>query len=562
MADGKRPIEPAATGNARVGALVLAAGRSRRAGTFNKLLYPVDGEPMIRHVVRRLTSSAVDDVVVVTGHDAGSIGAALTGIDGIRLVHHAGHANGMAGSLAAGLVALAEHEAALIVLGDMPDIGAPIVDALLGARAALDRVARPAAIVVPTCDEQRGNPILIGRAFFDRLGRLQGDVGAREVIRAHPDAVLEVEVGDAAILRDHDTPDALRALDGRRAAAGGSRGRTVPSNDRTLLDTAMRWLDAGHRVELVTVARTWGSSPRPVGSMAAVRGDGRISGSVSGGCVETRLVEAAEGRTHTSAHVITDEEARRVGLTCGGRLELVFEPVDDASTLAPLVQALDDRRRMVRRLDVVTQVASLEDADGDTAFDWNGRVLQRVFGPAWRVLLVGAGELSRHVAAFALALDFDVIVCEPRAPFRDSFDVAGVQLVDLLPDDAVACFARDARSAVLALSHEPSLDDLALEAALGADCFHVAALGSTRSHARRLQRLAFLGVDAVSTARISAPAGLAIGSRTAAEIGVSIAAELVARRAGVREGRARAGTPDGAAGGPAGAATGGARPLR
>ena len=308
------------------------------------------------------------------------------------------------------------------------------------------------------------------------------------------------------------------------------------ASDREVLATAMRWLDAGHPVELVTVARTWGSSPRPEGSMAAVRRDGRLVGSVSGGCIEKRLVEESEGRTRTGSHEIADEEARRVGLTCGGRLELVFEALDGSEALAPIVRALDERRRVVRRLDVDTRAATLEPAAPDEAFGWDGRVLRRVFGPEWRVLLVGAGELSRYVASFALALDFEVIVCEPRAPFRETFAVAGVELVDLLPDEAVARHAADARSAVLALSHDPSLDDLALEEALGARSFHVAALGSTRSHARRLERLAFLGVAADDAARISAPAGLDIGSRTAAEIAVSIVAELVQRRALVRGG--------------------------
>lgn len=311
----------------------------------------------------------------------------------------------------------------------------------------------------------------------------------------------------------------------------------VGASERDVLDAAIRWLDAGHAVELVTVARTWGSSPRPVGSMAVVRDDGRLVGSVSGGCIEKRLVEerGTGAGTRTGAHEIADEEARRIGLTCGGRLELVFEALSSSEPLRPLVDALDARRRVVRRLDVETRAATIAPAADGEAFAWDGRVLERGFGPDWRVLLVGAGELSRYVAAFALALDFDVVVVEPRAPFRETFDVAGVDVLDLLPDDAVARHAADARSAVLALSHEPSLDDLALEEALGADCFHVAALGSTRSHDARRRRLGFMGVDAAAIERISAPAGLDIGSRTAAEIAVSIAAELVQARAAARD---------------------------
>lgn len=333
---------------------------------------------------------------------------------------------------------------------------------------------------------------------------------------------------------------------------------TAAASERDVLDTAIRWLDAGHAVELVTVARTWGSSPRPPGSLAAVRGDGQLVGSVSGGCIEKQLVAAFAERSadedagtddgtvpgsaagvaiempRTATHEISDEEARRVGLTCGGRLELVFEHLDGSAGLAPIVRALDARRRLVRRFDVDTRRTTLAEAGPDDAFDWDGRVLTRVFGPDWRVLLVGAGELSRYVATFARTLDFDVIVVDPRAAFRETFDVAGVALVDLLPDEAVGQHAGDERSAVLALSHDPSLDDLALEEALARDCFHVAALGSRRSHAARRRRLAFLGVPERAMDRISAPAGLDIGSRTAAEIAVSIAAELVQARARAR----------------------------
>ena len=315
----------------------------------------------------------------------------------------------------------------------------------------------------------------------------------------------------------------------------GLNGRAwVAASERDVLTTAARWLDAGHAVELVTVARTWGSAPRPLGSMAAVRDDGRLVGSVSGGCLERRLVEERGRGPRAAGHRIADEEARRVGLTCGGRLELVFEAPASSAALRPLLDALDDRRRVLRRLDVEANAATLSPAGPGETFAWDGRVLERAFGPAWRVLLVGAGELSRYVASFALALDFDVVVVEPRAPFRETFDVGGVRVLDLLPDDAVAAHARDARSAVLALSHEPSLDDLALEEALGAACFHVAALGSTRSHEARRGRLRFLGVDERAIERISAPAGLAIGSRSAAEIAVSIAAELVQARAAAR----------------------------
>ena len=306
----------------------------------------------------------------------------------------------------------------------------------------------------------------------------------------------------------------------------------MDTSDTDLLRTLVRWRRAGRGVQLVTVASTWGSSPRPPGSMAIVRDDGAVAGSVSGGCIERQLVEArTSDAVGVNTTIVGDDDARRVGLTCGGRLELVFEEIGDPGPFERVLEALGERRRTVRETDVDARTSVLVDAGPHDGFAWDGRTLRRPFGPGWRVLLIGAGELSRHVARFALALDFEVIACEPRAPFREAFDVAGATLVDELPDDAVAAHASDARSAVLALAHEPTLDDLGLEAALAARCFHVGALGSRRSHAKRMERLSGLGVSPDALARISAPVGLDIGSRTAAEIGVSIAAELVRARA-------------------------------
>lgn len=298
---------------------------------------------------------------------------------------------------------------------------------------------------------------------------------------------------------------------------------------RTLLD----WQRAGHSVDLVTVVNTWGSAPRPPGSIAAVRDDGAVVGSVSGGCIERQLAESRRNDSTVSeaSLVVGDEAARAVGLTCGGRLELVFERVVEDSGLNEVLQALEQRRRVLRETHLSSGSSQLRSATASDSFSWNGEHLRRVFGPDWRILLIGAGELSQHVARMALMLDFDVLVCEPRPPFRDAYRVDGTTLIDELPDDAVKTHASDARSAVLALTHEPSLDDLALEEAVSSDCFYIGALGSRRSHDKRLQRLLAQGQSEAALKRIHAPIGLDIASRTAAEIGVSIAAELVQVRA-------------------------------
>lgn len=261
-----------------------------------------------------------------------------------------------------------------------------------------------------------------------------------------------------------------------------------------------------------------------------------VVGSVSGGCIERQLFETRRepGTVSGSTLTIGDDAARAVGLTCGGTLELIFDSVDDPETIEAVLVALHERRRIVRTTDVATGLSLVRDATNEDAFTWDSKQMSCVFGPSWRVLLIGAGQLSRQVAQFAIALDFDVVVCEPRAPFREAFNIDGALLVDELPDDAVTNHTTDARSAVLALAHEPSLDDLALEEALGAECFYIGALGSRRSHEKRAERLRSIGISASDIPRISAPVGIDIGSRTSAEIAVSIVAELVATRARTR----------------------------
>lgn len=301
------------------------------------------------------------------------------------------------------------------------------------------------------------------------------------------------------------------------------------NSHREVLTQCADWLEAGHGVDLVTVARTWGSSPRPPGSLAAVRDDGVLVGSVSGGCVEKQLCESfrGEGQAVSFTHRVDDEQARRFGLACGGQLELVFESLLDAAPLRDILTRLDKRQRVSRQVQVGSNTAVVDEAPRDAVFAWDGQQLRQVFGPAWRVLLIGAGQLSRYTAEFALALDFEVIVCEPRPEFRKTWAIDAAKLIDSLPDAAVLKYATDPQSAVLALTHDPNLDDLALMEALPGHAFYVGALGSTRNYERRCKRLAAVGLPAAAIARLRGPVGLAIGSRTSAEIAVSIAAELV-----------------------------------
>ena len=303
----------------------------------------------------------------------------------------------------------------------------------------------------------------------------------------------------------------------------------MQSSAQHVLETCVDWLAGGRQVELVTVVRTWGSSPRPPGSIAAVRDDGTLVGSVSGGCVEKQLSEQFRGEQHARVHIhkVDDEQAKRFGLACGGELELVYETLNDAAPLTAILQKLALRQRVKRRLSVQTQEAVVSDGNRADVFSWDGSVLQQVFGSSWRVLIVGAGELSRYTAQFAKALDFDVVVVEPRPEFHAAWSVDDVTLLSDSPDDAVLAWAVDSQSAVLALTHDPNLDDMALMEALPGKAFYVGALGSSRNYDKRCIRLAGLDVPAEAIKRLRGPIGLSIGSRTSAEIAISIMAELI-----------------------------------
>ncbi len=307
---------------------------------------------------------------------------------------------------------------------------------------------------------------------------------------------------------------------------------SMNNSDTEVVNQAIEWLDQGHQVELITVARTWGSSPRPPGSLAAVREDGHLVGSVSGGCIEKQLAIRIDNqeRARTFSHEISDEEARKFGLPCGGQLELVFEALQDSTQLKNIVQQVAERKRVARTVTLESGLANLEVVDRTADFLFDGSQIRKVFGPGWRMLLIGGGQLSRYVAQFALALDYEVVVCEPRPEFVSSWNVPGCVISNKLPEDAVLEFATDHHSVVLALTHDPNLDDSALIEALPSNAFYVGALGSRANNERRKKRLVGIGVEEHEVQRLHGPVGLNIGSRSAAEIAVSIVAQLIELR--------------------------------
>lgn len=308
--------------------------------------------------------------------------------------------------------------------------------------------------------------------------------------------------------------------------------------DLSVLRTAAGWRAEARGVVLGTITRTWGSAPRPVGSLVAVRDDGQIAGSVSGGCIEDDLIDRLHrdglpAAPQLVSYGVGAEEARRFGLPCGGTMELVLEPLADPAPLDALLARLAAGELVERRLDMDSGRATLAAAHPEQGLAYDGRTLTSVFGPRYRLLLIGAGQLSESLARIALGLDFAVTVCDPREEYHEEWRVPGTTLTRDMPDDVVIAMRPDARTAVIALTHDPKLDDLALMEALRSPAFYVAALGSRRNNAARRERLREFDLSEAQVAALRGPAGLYIGSRTPAEIAVSIAAELVAVKNGV-----------------------------
>jgi xanthine dehydrogenase accessory factor len=312
------------------------------------------------------------------------------------------------------------------------------------------------------------------------------------------------------------------------------------STDIDVIRTALDWQGRGHRVVLGTVVRTWGSAPRPPGSLMIIRDDGQVAGSVSGGCIEDDLVrrvaagELAMNRPESTIYGQTAAEARRFGLPCGGSVQVVLEPLTPRSQLRELLQHIGQHQLVQRRLDMLTGLVQFSPAtDGDT-LQFDGQSLTTVHGPRLRLLVIGGGQLSRYLAAMAVMLDYQVTVCEPRAEYHEGWEaMAGVTLSKLMPDDLVLAMQLDRNSAVVALTHDPKLDDLALMEALRTPAFYVGALGSRHNNAQRRKRLLEFDVSETEAAQLHGPVGLNIGALTPPEIATSIVAEMTALRRGV-----------------------------
>ena len=312
------------------------------------------------------------------------------------------------------------------------------------------------------------------------------------------------------------------------------------SVDVEVLRSAMDWMNRGHRVVMGTVVRTWGSSPRPPGSLMVIRDDGQVAGSVSGGCIEDDLIERvrrgelAPRLPQTTTYGVSAAEAQRFGLPCGGTVQIVLEPLSAASLLRELLAAIEEHRVVRRRLEMATGIVSLAPSDEGDSLRFDGRTLETVHGPRLRLLVIGAGQLSRYLATMAVMLDYHVTVCDPRDEYHEGWAaMEGVTLSRQMPDDLVLAMNLDAQSAVVACTHDPKLDDLALMEALKTPAFYVGALGSRRNNDARRRRLREFDVSEAEVAALHGPVGLNLGGRTPPEIALAIVAEMTAVRRGV-----------------------------
>lgn len=309
----------------------------------------------------------------------------------------------------------------------------------------------------------------------------------------------------------------------------------MESLDLRVLAEALDWRRAGWPVTLVTVVQTWGSAPRPPGALLAVRGDGVVSGSVSGGCVEDDLIariRSGEGahspKPSMMAYGVSREEAARFGLPCGGTLRLVQESLEETAWVEDVLRRTAGHQLVARTLTLATGEVTLSNASRGAGLQFDGLTLTTVFGPRWRLLLIGAGQLSQAVASIALMLDFEVLVCDPRNAYLATQDLPGVTRLPGMPDDVVRELLPDAHTAIVALTHDPKLDDMALLEALTSEAFYVGALGSARNQATRKQRLAeHFELSAQELDRLHGPVGLRIDARTPAEIAVSVMAQII-----------------------------------
>ena len=329
----------------------------------------------------------------------------------------------------------------------------------------------------------------------------------------------------------------------------------MTQKDEDPLLAAASWISGHQTVAMATVTRTWGSAPRPAGSQMAVREDGAFVGSVSGGCIEGAVIGEAQaslqdGKPRNLKFGVSNEDAWAVGLACGGTIEVNVIPVAKAPERAAIValnKARDDKRAVVLANELQTgrtqllypddgKSGVLDEAarkaarhDESTSVEAEGSTwFLTVFNPPLDLAIIGAVHIAQPLARMAALADYAVRIIDPRTAFATAERFPGIELSHDWPDEALAAKPLTPRSAIVALTHDPKLDDPALTAALRSPCFYIGALGSKQTHARRLERLKAAGFTDAELARIHGPIGLRIGAKSVAEIAVSVLGEMTA----------------------------------
>lgn len=302
----------------------------------------------------------------------------------------------------------------------------------------------------------------------------------------------------------------------------------------TISEIALEWHRAGRGATLATVVETWGSAPRPVGAQLVIDRDGAMEGSVSGGCVEGAVIlEAIEALSDGGSRIlefgVSDDEAFAVGLACGGRIRVMVEPVGEGipeDVLAELVAARAARRAVTYRVDTNSWERGVEAVGAETMSGFDGDVFRAAHHPPLRMIIVGAVHIAQHLADMAVACGWEPVLIDPRPVFGSKERFPGRRIVDDWPDEAIDALGLDRRTAVVTLTHDPKLDNPAIERVLRSDALYLGCLGSTRTHAKRVAHLEGAGFSTDEIARIHAPVGLNIGARSPAEIAVSVMAQI------------------------------------
>lgn len=319
----------------------------------------------------------------------------------------------------------------------------------------------------------------------------------------------------------------------------------MQSSQQQIISHINTWLGEERPLWLCTILKTWGSSPRPIGAMMACTLDGELVGSISGGCIEEDFLQQLQdgtlkaqfdevGGPFVIKYGVTQEEQARLRLPCGGQLHVLLEYIEpNASTAAcftELLKALESHQQVSRRVDLRTGEITMRSASSEVAVEQADDHMLHSLSPMYRLLLLGAGDVAKYVAEMALALEYDVTLCDPRPDYLRNWHVTGVETTDSLPDDVVRESFNNPYSGIIALAHDPRVDDMALMEALKTSAFYIGAMGSERTSAARRERLPELGLSTEEIGRLHAPIGFQIGSKTPAEIAISVMAELTRAR--------------------------------